>query len=100
MFNDNDDQRANRKPLMFYVLIAMTVILVLNTFVFPLLVTRQVEAVAYSDFLSWVDEGRVKEVSLSQESDQITFLATNEEGREQIYKTAVFPDDGLIARLQ
>ncbi|MBR2823712.1 MAG: ATP-dependent zinc metalloprotease FtsH [Clostridia bacterium] len=100
MFDNNDDHQAQRKPLMFYVLIAMTVILLLNTFVFPMIMTRQVQVVGYSDFLTWIDQGKVKEVSLSQQSDQIIFVAADDQGQEQLYKTAVFPDDGLITRLQ
>ena len=97
---DNENNHPGRKPLMYYVLIAMTVLLVLNTFVFPMIMARQVNTVGYSDFLAWVDAGKVTEVSLEQESDQILFAAKDETGTEQLYKTAVFPDDGLIDRLQ
>ncbi|MBQ4226998.1 MAG: ATP-dependent metallopeptidase FtsH/Yme1/Tma family protein, partial [Clostridia bacterium] len=98
MMDKNDPQA--RKPLISYIILAVMVILLLNTFVFPALLARQVKEVGYSDFLSWVDTGRVSEVSLEQSGDQIIFLATDENGKEQIYKTAVFPDDGLRARLE
>jgi len=100
MFNQNDEDNKAKKPLIFYMVIAVTVLLLMNAFVFPMMLARQVQVVGYSDFLQWVEEGKVSEVSLSQQSDQIIFVAKNEQGQEELYKTAVFPDDGLIQRLQ
>ena len=97
---ENNDNNLTRKPLIFYVVIVTTIILLLNAFIFPQLMARQIQVVGYSDFLSLVDAGKVSEVSLQQDSDQILFVAANEEGQEDLYKTAVFPDDGLIERLQ
>ena len=98
MFMNGDP--SSKKPLLYYVLVAMTIILLMNAFIFPALLARQVQEVGYSDFLSWVDSGRVTQVSLDQESDQIIFVARDDSSQEQIYKTAVFPDDGLRARLE
>ncbi len=100
MFNWDDDENKARKPLIFYMVIAVTVILLLNAFVVPMMMAGQVQVVGYSDFLAWVDSGKVSEVSLSQSSDQIIFVAKNDRGQEELFKTAVFPDDGLIQRLQ
>ena len=100
MFNWDDDDNKARKPLIFYMVIAVTVILLLNAFVVPMMMAGQVQVVGYSDFLEWVDSGKVSEVSLSQSSDQIIFVAKNDRGQEELFKTAVFPDDGLIQRLQ
>jgi len=97
---DNHDDNQIKKPLIFYVVIATTVLLLLNAFIFPMMMTRQVRTIGYSDFLSWVEEGKVSEVSLEQEANQIIFVATNEQGKEELFKTAQFPDDGLIDRLQ
>ena len=96
MLKDNDQ---NRKPLMFYVAIAAAVILLLNAFVFPALLQRQVQEVSYSEFLKMVDAGKVTDVSLDQNNAQLIFLA--KEGEDQgIFKTAVFPDDSLRERLE
>ena len=89
-----------RKPLIFYIIIAALIIMLLNAFVFPVLLQRQVVTVGYSDFLTMVDKGQVKEVQLDQDSEQMIFLATNEEGQEIMCKTAVFPDDSLRQRLE
>ena len=91
---------SNRKPIMFYIVIAATIIMLLNVFVFPLLLQRQVQVIGYSDFLQMVDGGQVKEVSLDENSEQLVFLATDKDGQEIICKTAVFPDSNLRERLE
>ena len=97
---DKNDNNLTKKPLIFYMVIAVIIILLLNAFIFPSLVARQIQVIGYSDFIAWVDEGKVSEVSLAQDSDQIVFVARDEQGQDGLYKTAVFPDDGLIERLQ
>jgi len=94
------DEDQNKKPLIFYVAIAVLVIILLNAFVFPLLLQRQIQVVGYSDFLKLVDEGKVSDVSLDQESQQMIFLAKAEDGQETLCKVAVFPDDSLLERLE
>ena len=96
----NDGNDNVKRPLITYVLIVTTIVLLMNAFIFPSMLARQVNVVGYSDFIAWVEEGRVTEVSLSQESDQLIFVAKNDQGQEELYKTAVFPDDGLIERLR
>ena len=95
-----DNENPSRKPLVFYVTIAMVIIFALNAFVMPMLLTRQVQEVGYSDFLQLVDKGRVTEVSLDQENNQIVFIAKDDADQEQVFKTAVFPDEGLRERLE
>ena len=95
-----DNENPSKKPLVFYVTIAMVIIFALNAFVMPMLLTRQVQEVGYSDFLQLVDKGRVTEVSLDQENNQIVFIAKDDADQEQVFKTAVFPDEGLRERLE
>ena len=47
-----------------------------------------------------IDAGKVKEVALEQDSEQIVFVAEGENGREITCKTGVFPDDNLRQRLE
>ena len=100
MLENNNGDHQSRKPLIFYIVAVSTIILLLNAFIFPVLMSGQLQVIGYSEFLSWVEQGKVTEVSLTQEANQIIFVAANEQGQEQLYKTAVFPDDGLIERLQ
>ena len=100
MLDNNEGNNPIKKPLIFYMVIAITVILLMNAFLVPAMMSRQVKVIEYSEFLQKVAEGKVSEVSLEQESNQILFVATNETGQEELCRTAVFPDDGLIDRLQ
>ena len=97
MFKDTDQ---NKKPLIYYMAIAISVIMLLNAFVFPMLLQRQVQEIGYSDFLKMVDAKQVSEVSMDESGEQLIFIAKDENGQDGIYKTAVFPDDSLRQRLE
>ena len=97
---EQNDNNPTRKPLIYYFIIASLIIMLLNAFVFPSLLARQVQEVGYSEFLKMVDAGQITEVSLDQNNEQLIFIAKTEEGQEKICKTAVFPDDSLRARLE
>ena len=95
-----DNNKRSRKPLIYYVLIAGAIIMLLNAFVFPALLQRQVQPVGYSDFLKMVDAGQVTEVQLDENDRQLIFLARDGGGIEGIYKTGLFPDSSLRERLE
>ena len=91
------DDKSPKKPLIFYYLIAMVVLMLLNALVFPAMLATPVTEVGYNDFLTMIDKGQVKEVAM--EEDQILFTATDENGQTAICKTGVWPDEGLTERL-
>ena len=91
------DNKSPKRPLIFYYLIAMVVLMLLNALVFPAMLATPVTEVGYNDFLTMIDKGQVKEVAM--EEDQILFTATDENGQTAIYKTGVWPDEGLTERL-
>ena len=64
------DSNQNKKPLIFYMAVAVIVIMLLNAFVFPMLLQRQVQEVGYSDFLKMVDSKQVSEVSMDENGEQ------------------------------
>jgi len=94
------DSNQNKKPLIFYMAAAVIVIMLLNAFVFPMLLQRQVQEVGYSDFLKMVDSKQVSEVSMDENGEQLIFIAKGKDGQDGIYKTAVFPDNSLRQRLE
>ena len=77
-----------KKPLIFYYLAALIVLMLLNVFLFPSLLERQVVEVPYSQFLTMVDGGQVEQVALDETSREIVFIAKDDGGREGYYKTA------------
>ena len=91
------DDKSPKRPLIFYYLIAMVVLMLLNALVFPAMLSTPVTEVGYNDFLTMIDNKQVKEVAM--EEDQILFTATDENGQTAIYKTGVWPDEGLTERL-
>ena len=93
------EQKPSKKPLIYYIVVASLILLLLNTFVFPPLLEVQVREVGYDEFLSMVDSGSVTEVARSDTDQMITFLATDENGKERIYKTGIWPDETLQERL-
>ena len=95
-----NDPSQNKKPLIFYMAVAVIVIMLLNAFVFPMLLQRQVQEVGYSDFLKMVDSKQVSEVSMGENGEQLIFIAKSKDGQDGIYKTAVFPDNSLRQRLE
>ena len=91
-----------KKPLFFYYLVALIVLMLLNVFLFPSMLERQVYEVPYSQFLDMVDDGRVTQVALDETNREIVFLATDESGSEAVYQTGIWPDDGqrLLSQLR
>ena len=95
-----NDPSQNKKPLIFYMAVAVIVIILLNAFVFPMLLQRQVQEVGYSDFLKMVDSKQVSEVSMDENGEQLIFITKGKDGQDSICKTAVFPDSSLRQRLE
>ncbi len=92
------EQPDQRKQILYYCGIVLIITLLLNIFVFPLLLQPQVREVTYDQFLSMVDEGKVSQVGY--QDNMIVFIARNDEGRDAYYKTGVWPwDDSLTEKL-
>ena len=92
------DNKDNKKPLFYYIYIVVLALLLLNAFVFTLFSGHRVQEVGYSTFLKMVDEGKVKQVVLDDQ--YILFAAYDDNEKLNTYQTGVFPDQGLIERLE
>lgn len=89
----NDKNGPSKKPFIFYAIIALLIIMLLNALVFPSMLRHSVVEVGYDQFLEMIDSNQVKEVSYDEYSGQFVFIA-GEENAEQIYKTGIWPEDG------
>ena len=87
-----------KKTFIFYYMIVMIIVMILNVCLIPWMAEKSVMEVSYSQFLDMVDAGQVTEVQ--QSTEQITFYATGENGRAGIYKTGPWQDDMLTERLR
>lgn len=92
------ERKSPKKPLIFYYSIVLLILFLLNVFVFPSIINRQIVEVDYTTFLKDLDAGKIKEVVL--DNDQITFSTTDEKGKEHFYKTGIFPDETLVTKLE
>lgn len=86
-----------KKPLYFYYLIAMGIILIFNTFILPTLMKMQITQVDYGTFLKLVESGHVESVEV--QDDLIAFTAVDETGREIVFVTGRMDDPDLVNRL-
>ena len=96
----NNDKQKPRRNIIYYYVIALLILILLNALLFPSMLQRQVTEVGYNVFLEMVDDGRVKEIAYEESESQIVFIATDENGTEQIYKTGIFPDLDLQDRIE
>ncbi|PLS08526.1 ATP-dependent zinc metalloprotease FtsH [Neobacillus cucumis] len=85
-----------KKPLIFYYGITIVIILLLNSFIFPLITNYSVKEVDYGTFLNMVDKGNVKEVEI--EDTTITFKAKSN-NETKVYKTGTIEDPEIVDRL-
>ncbi len=86
-----------KKPLIYYYTIAMIVLMLLNTFVFPSLLKQQITEVDYGTFLKQIESGNVKEVEVQE--NQIAFIALDKDEKEGLFITGKMDDPDLVNRL-
>ncbi|WP_370742212.1 ATP-dependent zinc metalloprotease FtsH [[Ruminococcus] lactaris] len=86
-----------KKPLIFYYLIVLVILILLNTFLFPNLMNHhKVKDVDYGTFLTMVDKKEVSKVELN--GDTIYF--TDKAAEPNYYETTTFEDPDLVNRLE
>ena len=84
-----------KKPLIFYYLIALAVLFLLNFLLVPMISGRNVKEVDYGTFLNMLEERKVSIVEL--DGDSIYF--TDKEENPNYYETTTFDDPDLVNRL-
>lgn len=89
-----EERKPDKKPIIWYWVIAIVIFLLLNTFVFPNIMQHNVKEVGYDTFISMMENKEIGSVEI--ESSQITF--TNKDETEY-YKTGVLDDPDLVNRL-
>ena len=88
--------KTPKKPIIFYYLLALVALLLLNAFLFPSLTRGTIKEVNYSEFLQMLRDGQVQEVQVEQE---VILFVDNAE-RPQIYETGRMEDPELVDRLE
>ena len=88
--------KNNKKPFIFYYTIVIVIMILLNMFVFPKVLSPTVKEVGYDTFLTMLDKKEIKQVQV--EDNQIIF--SDNADPVNYYKTGVFNDPDLVNRLQ
>jgi len=91
------EQNNPRKPIIYFYIVTLVIVMLLNAYIFPAVVKQQVTQVDYGTFLTRIDEGKVKSVEI--QDNQIAFTAIDEAGKENIYVTGKVNDPELVDRL-
>ena len=88
-------KKPSKRPLVFYYLIGMLILMVLNMTFFPAVLEKQVQEVSYSTFMSMTYDENIGLVQI--EWDEITFT---DKAQEKIYKTtAIDSDTEMVQRV-
>lgn len=87
--------KPSKKPLIFYYVIAVIVIFLLNGLLFPKLLSPKVQEVDYGTFIEMMNNKQIKEVEVS--SDEILF--SDNEVKPNYYRTGAMYDPQLVDRL-
>ena len=91
-----NEVRSPKKPLIFYYIVAMLLVMLFNFIAMPWLSQYQVKEVDYNTFVTMTQQGEIGKVEIQEQDNRILFTSKDE---KSIYKTAMVPDDGLVQRL-
>ena len=87
-------KQPNKKPFIFYYMIALIVIILINSLLVPQIVQRAVKEVDYNTFMQMTYDKQIDEVQV--QDNQIVFTAKDE---KTIYKTGLMDDPDRTQRL-
>ena len=91
-----NEVKRPKKPLIFYYVIAMVILLAINLFTVPWLAQRQVQEVDYGTFIQMAEDKDLGLVEVQETENQIVFTNKDETA---IFKTGMMPDPDLTQRL-
>ncbi len=89
--------RSPKKPLIYYGLIVMAVLLLFNMLITPMIVQHRVKEVDYGAFVQMAEDKDLGLVEVDETENQVVF--TNKEGTA-IYKAGMIPDPDLAQLLK
>ncbi len=80
-----DKKQKPDKPLMFYYIISLIVLIILNATLFPALKEDKVEHVSYNRFIKYLDSGKINKAEILDE--EIVFQVKDEKDKKKIFIT-------------
>ena len=92
-----NEVKSPKKPLIFYYLVAMLLVMLFNFIAMPWLSQYQIREVDYNTFVDMTEKGEIDKVEIQEQDNRILF--TGKDGKS-IYKTAMISTDSqLVQRL-
>ena len=91
-----NEVKTPKKPLIFYYVIVLLILMLFNFVAMPWLSQYQIQEVDYNTFVSMTEKGEIGRVEIQEQDNRILFTSADE---KTIYKTAMVPDNDLIQRL-
>ena len=91
-----NEVRSPKKPLLYYYMVALLLVMLFNFLAMPWLAEHQIRDVDYNTFVTMTENGEIGKVEIQEQENRILFTDTN---NTVVYKTAMVPDDELIPRL-
>ena len=88
--------KSPKKPLIYYYVVTMMIVLLFNMLAMPWLAQRQIKPVDYNTFRQMTENGEVGKVELQVQENRILFT---DKAEETVYKTAMVEDPDLTKRL-
>ena len=95
--NPNNEVKPPKKPLIFYYVIAILVVFLINALLMPSIYKASIREVSYSDFLDMLDAKIIEEAQI--DDDAITFVATVD-GARGIFTTGKIDDPNLVQNMR
>lgn len=94
---DMKEDKNPRQTLLFYLVVSVVLVLLLNAFIVPAVLERQIEKVDYRTFVEMIEQRVITEVVI--EDTKISFYAQDSRGVEKPYVTGKVDDPDLTNRL-
>ena len=91
-----NEVKQPKKPLIYYYVIVLLVLMLFNFLAMPWILQRQVREVDYGTFISMTEEKQVGQVEIQAECNQIIFT---DKDNTAVYKAGMVDDPDLTARL-
>ena len=92
-----NEVHSPKKPLIFYYMMAMLLVMLFNFIAMPWLSQYQIQEVDYNTFVSMTERGEIGRAEIQEADNRILFTSKDE---KTIYKTAMISTDSqLVQRL-
>ncbi|MDY3225682.1 MAG: ATP-dependent zinc metalloprotease FtsH [Candidatus Faecousia sp.] len=85
-----------KKPLIYYYLLVLVAVVLFNMLAMPWIAEHRIQDVDYNTFVTMTEQGEVGRAQIQEQDNRILFT---DKAEQNVYKTAMVPDDNLIQRL-